>query len=99
MRNQLGLFVPDVRKPALERLGEPSVVLLPVTTEERQIRGVPDQRVFERVAGVGRNAALIQQLYLHKLRQVRSKQAFSAWRDRLQPFVRKGPAEHRRKLR
>ena len=66
---QLGVDVADVREPVRQGPGDLLVVLAAPALEERLIRRVADQRVFERVAGVGQHAMLEQEFGAHQFGQ------------------------------
>ena len=62
MGEQLGLRVRDLRKAHLQNRCNPRVQLLALELEERLVGGVLDQRMLERINGLGRRAAAKDQL-------------------------------------
>jgi hypothetical protein len=60
MRQQLGLGLGNVRKPRLQHLGNPLMELLPSALQQRQIRRLVNEGVFEEVHRLRWHPALIE---------------------------------------
>ena len=95
---QLGVDVPDVREPLRQGAGDLFVVLAAPALEERLIRRVTDQRVFERIAGVGQHAVLEQEFGAHQFGQSLAEFGFGYGRDGFDQLVGKLAAQRGRKL-
>jgi len=69
MSEQFWLDLFDLCKPPFQHLGNLLVILLPCALEQRLIRRILNQGMLEEVAGVRRQAALVEQLGLDQLSQ------------------------------
>ena len=95
---QLGVDVTDVREPFRQGAGDLFVVLAAPALEQRLIRRVADQRVFERVAGVGQHAVLEEEFGAHQFDQSLAQFGFGHGRDGVDQLVGKLAAQRGRKL-
>ncbi len=65
MRQEFGLGGSDLGKLRLQHRGNALMIPLPCAAQQRLIRNITDQRVFEKVGGLWWQPTLIQQFGVH----------------------------------
>ena len=83
----------------VHRGGDAHVDLLALAAQQRIVGGVADQRVLERVARRGAEAAPVDEPRLHQLAQLALERVQAVRRDRGEQAQREGAADHRGELR
>ncbi len=83
----------------VHRHRNPQVHLLPLPSQQRVVRGVPDQRVLERVASLRAEPALMHETRLHEAAQLTLQRVLALGSDGGQQFPRERAPDHRGELR
>lgn len=99
LREQFRCCCGGLRELSLQHFGDALVMLLPFAFEQRVVRRVLNQRVFEAVADLRWSAFLEDQLRVQKLAEFFVERLWIERRDGLQQFVRELASERRSQLR
>ena len=99
MRQQLRLGLGGLREARCQDLRNALVILLPGALEQRLIGRILDEGVLEHVGGLGRGAALVEELGLHELMQLALQGRLVEMRHGLEQLKAKLPPKDCAQLR
>jgi len=91
LRQEFGLRLDDLREVCLHGLGNPLVILLTHTPEQRLVGCFLNESVLKAIGGLGEYSALVDELRLHKLSQTLLQRCLVQRGDGLEQLIGKGP--------